>query len=290
MERKIAAAFFILFAVHLVFAGEIKAWQAEAEIDIKGFTRLDLLFIADSSDGKIVVPDFDCIEISVYDEKGNLAYEAANESITAVPRTLSQNYSFSMHCIAPALARKERNWVFSIGFPFDGSGSIKVILPDGALLTKSRPEGKVYIEGSRLTVSLEGSKEVLMEYSFLHEGKNSGADYFLYLVAAIVVLTGALLFFMSKNKRTEEKTVSEIPLAGKKDDAKENDFMKYLNANEKKIMDLIVAEKRITQRKIQTESGLPKSTLSRTLKRLEAKGIIKTVSAGNTKFVELLCK
>ena len=43
----------------------------------------------------------------------------------------------------------------------------------------------------------------------------------------------------------------------------------------------------ITQRRLQAELGMPKSSLSRTLGKLEAKGLIRTNEMGNTKLILL---
>jgi len=264
--RKIIVCLFLVVLTCFVFAQKINVLQGEIIVDDAGFAEIELLFIADSSSGgTILLPELGCQELLLYDETGLLEYEGP----AFVPREITGNYSFSLSCTSNTLTKKDKDWLFSVALPEAKESSLNVALPENAVLLKSEPDGIVYAENSVVSINFSDSSKISIYYSQTKE-ETGEEDYLLLLFAACLFLAfvGGTYFFMKKRKPGRDPT-------------------RYLSDAERKIFLVVEKEKRITQRKLQIATGLPKSTLSRTLKKLENTGFVKTTSAGSTKFIEL---
>lgn len=251
MQRKFLIALLLLLLPFSSALG-ISAWQADFKISPEGFSEAEILLVADSSSGSMSFADFGCGTISAYDLEGSLDSSLAGGQITIVPRERVTNYSFSIICSGANFTRKEKEWLFSADLPFpQEAGSIKVLLPENAFLIKSSHEGKIFVEGSRLSLIFDASSKASVNYSF--ENKNqapNSADSSLLIFTgiALIILIAYFSLFYYRNKTKKEKgreknEVKEAPA--------EKEYMKYLLGNEKKVVEALQREKRLTQRKLQ---------------------------------------
>jgi uncharacterized membrane protein len=268
--RKLIAVF-LLLVIPFSLCQEVRTWNARAEIGENGFTELEILLVLDSTKGNLVeLEGLECSSLSLYDETGPLDYSLSGSSISFMARGASESYSFSLVCVSGEMTSKEESWLFSLKMPFEGSnGSLVVVLPPNAFLTKSVPEGAVFAEDSRLSLRFIDADEVSVLYSFSGPAERKGDYTGMPVAVAVAVAVGLAFIYLKGMKKRREG------------------FLKYLGDNERKVAGIVQDKGRITQKMLRIESGLPKSTLSRTVRSLENKGIVKTVSAGSTKFVEL---
>ncbi|MEC8220529.1 MAG: MarR family transcriptional regulator, partial [Nanoarchaeota archaeon] len=57
---------------------------------------------------------------------------------------------------------------------------------------------------------------------------------------------------------------------------------------QRKILEILLVEKRITQKDLEKRLKIPKSSLSRNLRRLEIKKLIRKESLGITNYIEII--
>ncbi|HLF54786.1 MAG TPA: hypothetical protein VI612_03640, partial [Candidatus Nanoarchaeia archaeon] len=105
-------------------------------------------------------------------------------------------------------------------------------------------------------------------------------NYLLPVILAIAVLLLVLYFVLRKKKVVEEKKVE----AG----ARVKDILPTLNPKERDVVNFLLANRyKATQAEIRHNTGIPRTSLARTLQSLETKNIIKIVKVGKAVKVHL---
>ena len=289
MQGKFLIAIFLLMPFSSALS--ISAWQADFRISPEGFSEAEILLVADSSAANnLSIPNFGCDSVSAYDLQGKIDSSLGQGDIIIVPREKTGKYSFTISCQSGTMAKKEKDWLFTAELPFpEEAGSMKVSLPAKAFLISSTPDGRIFVENSGLSLIFDSSSRASINYSFENKNQianpadNSSILLFAGISLAIIIAYLSFVYYRNKKRKEESNGKGEI-----KEAPAEKECLKYLLGSEKKIVEALQGEKRITQRKLQIETSLPKSTLSRTIKKLELKGIVKCTDAGSTRFIELI--
>ena len=159
-------------------------------------------------------------------------------------------------------------WYFSFMPPnYYDSISLKVYLPKNAVL-KSIDSNLDYSIGyeNSLFLFFEGlskTPRIIVNYSFEPVEE---FDYYLILVPlSLLVIAVLLILFLKKKSKLEKK------------------FLSALNKRERQVMlTLKDLGGNVKQSKLRRVTGLPKSTLSRTVKSLERKGLVSKQGHGMT--------
>ncbi len=137
---------------------------------------------------------------------------------------------------------------------------------------------------------------------------SSNANYeFLILIILIIVLIIALYILLTRKKPKKDEVKEEIKITKKEEDIplpeekkEDNAFkeenkrkikdsvIKMLDENEKKILELLeISEDEITQAYVYKTTGIPKSSLSDIMQRLEKRNIIERRKDGRISWIKL---
>jgi uncharacterized membrane protein len=153
--------------------------------------------------------------------------------------------------------------------------SLEVIFPSGVEIIKAKASGASAIttkEGkTALITSGNGQIAVQIEYKLNSSAKETPNFTLFGIVLIILIMTGIALFAFKKMKPKKEK---------KKYDKE------VLTDRQKQIAEVIEKNNgKATQAEIQKELGLPKASLSRNLRTMEKKGMIRKDKKGNTMLI-----
>ncbi|MEM4270844.1 MAG: hypothetical protein QXO70_01980, partial [Candidatus Pacearchaeota archaeon] len=95
------------------------------------------------------------------------------------------------------------------------------------------------------------------------------------IIILLIIITALIVYFI---KRLSKKEIIKKKRAKKKAE----EITRFLLENEKKVIDELIKEKELWQKQLQLRTGLSKVKLSRVLKNLENRGLIKKINFGKT--------
>jgi uncharacterized membrane protein len=93
-----------------------------------------------------------------------------------------------------------------------------------------------------------------------------------YGVAAVAMIVGALIILLFQWKITHKQA---------------NEMLRILPSDERKLVEILLKERKIEQTYLVAESGLSKVKVSRLLAKLEQRGVIEKKPLGNTNLIIL---
>lgn len=307
----------ILFVLAVFFASSVLAVPIDFEVirvtlDERGDAFVQHFVGFDSaSQSSLSVNILGNTTLRVFDAEGNLDYTENNGLLTITPRSNETNYSFTVEYFTSSLTSKiGQEWTAMLDFEHLNESTqglkIEVVLPRNVSVIDMEPKGILFSADTGLEIewSFAGNAPIVKSsvvYSLHGNGNNSNSfDYGLigWVILALLGI-GAVGYYFSIHKRkksplpkTEEKK-GLIPGGGAilkepgQPSTKQEGMLKLLSDNERRIMDELMATNSVSQRTVQVKLGLPKSTLSRTIKKLELKGLVKSLEIGNSKRLEL---
>ncbi|MCX8158366.1 MAG: MarR family transcriptional regulator [Candidatus Diapherotrites archaeon] len=288
LSKKIFVFLFFLYFINFYFSQDIEYCDGEINITKEGFSEIKLLILLDSTKQDFFyIENFGCNNILTYDSKGDLNYFTHNKEIIIKLREKKPDYSLSFFCNSLELTKKYKEWYFDFNIPFNCD--VKVNLPEDSYIIKA--EAIIFSKDNRISLLFKDTNSIKFSYSFEKLNKTDKINFsnivilliFLLLFLFFIVFVIYFKPFISRESKESSKNNS---LESKQKEL--DNYKKYLSDREFLIVKMLFERGPLTQRKIQIEVGLPKSTLSRTLKKLENKGIVKSYSLGNTKKIELL--
>ncbi|MFH1751642.1 MAG: helix-turn-helix domain-containing protein [archaeon] len=293
----------------LLFSFSVQALDSSVDVSItlndKGGAIVKELFLIDSTElTEINLKVFNPENLIVFDSVGDMEFQLENDSLTVVPRVLDESYSFSVNYYSDSLTSKDsETWLLEFSFILEPviEKTLTLSLPPNTNLTNYSPQGIVYSDGEKIRI--DWTKETLKDYSefkaeyffgIIPPEKN---NYSILLFVAVLALVLLVIGFISvvvikKLERTQFKRLAKkVEIEALKDELGLNqtqkDLMKTLSVNEELIVKELFANKALTQRKLLVLTGLPKSTLSRTIKSLQVKEFIKVKDHGLTNLISL---
>jgi len=172
-------------------------------------------------------------------------------------------------------------WRLSVDLEGLDNNFVSVYLSENAKLLSANEGAEIYTLGGIIIIDLKSVDNLEISYEL---GRKESKNYLwiLYIVLLILVL----LFFFRKKFIKPKKLLEKV--SSKKDKIEEkNDVMNTLTETESKIVKVLTENKRLTQKKILFLTGLPKSTLSRTLRSLQRKNIIEIKRVGISNVIYL---
>jgi uncharacterized membrane protein len=171
-------------------------------------------------------------------------------------------------------------------------------LPDPVEQFVSPAPSRIYSDGRRIILSYEALSIKEFDTSVIYE-PTKGTPTFIILAAFFLVLIalGLLLTKLGRKpvRKGEAKPAEELeqpkPKETPKIKAEDAEDKLYLLPDERGIMHILKqAGKPTRQRDIEKQITFSKAKLSRILRNLEERGIIKRIPRGNTNLIELIKK
>ncbi|GEM_PF-2696351 len=312
----------ILLIAVLLLASAANAAQAglaaiTVTVDERGDALVKHQIVIDSRTlTEIPVEVFDSRGIRVYDAQKELDYSVDKNTVLVTPGSFVENYSLTVEYTTSMLTSKQGDtWFFSLSFlPQNDYENLKISagLPSNAKLLTNNPPAIVFLDSQKLNLewNLQNTfgNTVTVSASYNFEPTVTGPNdlgFIAFALIGLLAIGGAVYYFSRKKlfepkedvsqtqklKTTENKN-SDKPEgnsngASKTANNKQKELMKLLNENEVKVVNELLKEDLITQRTLLVRTGLVKSTLSRTIKKLELKGLVKVNDIGNTNRIEL---
>ncbi|MDP2672783.1 MAG: hypothetical protein Q8O84_03145 [Nanoarchaeota archaeon] len=166
---------------------------------------------------------------------------------------------------------------------------VRLVLPESAVLLE---EGLVFPEPDLISsdgrsIILEWSdyneKQIIVDYEFLED------NFIYYLIFGFLILVFLIYLFFEKKKH--KKRLKKVQIKNKRELSKER-FTENLFEDEKKIVEYLLGKKNneAWTKEILRDAGITKVKLSRKLRSLEQKEIIKKIPYGNENKIRILKK
>ena len=186
-------------------------------------------------------------------------------------------------------------FVADFGLPFDiNKFSLEVVLPEGAVLDDPKsvfPKPEISSDGLNIILSWE--KENIFEgESFpvfiIYKDERAFPPW---LLAVLVVAFALIILFLNfKRKSYSKEVVSKEPpvkVVTKKEPVQTKPIH-LLETESKVVKALRAAGGEMWQKQIQIKTGFSKAKLSRVIRDLEARGMLKRIPLGNTNKIKLI--
>lgn len=195
--------------------------------------------------------------------------------------------------ITETMVDKAKNKYFFISKNyFDGVVDVTLSLPEAFILSEQRllfPEpDNISTDGRKiiLTWNEYDDEQILVSYEFLEKG-----DLVFYIIIGVLIFIIIIFYFFQKKRFEKEvKKVKEKTKAKKKGKKKFEEITKNLFEDEKRIVEFLLKKKKKESwtKELVKGLGISKVKLSRKLKSLEKKEVIKKIPYGNENKIRLL--
>lgn len=194
------------------------------------------------------------------------------ENIIKLPASQEIEFNFLTKDL---LERSGQNTFFlsDISIPFNLNSNIKLTLPENAILSKPLGQGSVFpaakisTDGQRIILEWE-TNNALSVFVIFKEKKN----YIWILIPLLLIIFSLVILLKKKPKEIKKIVKQQVKL--KPDEQKIVDILKKKNGECEQVT-------------LQLITSHPKATLSRILKELEERNIIKKISKGKKNIIVL---
>ncbi len=284
-----------LLIIPIASASDLSIYENQVLVDLDKAKYNILLTFENNPEGRIEMPFF--FEINNFQHKANFGGYDCNlqkekwggkivcdfENTTGiqrslvfefesdlVPKSLESGYLFEINSKTPLNAKKMVLRVkLEEGLVLSGSSSLKPYSPESGV--KGSDGRKIFVEWVKENVVKEDSINANIVFESLPTYKSVGPDLSLfYLLFGVIIVAIAVLFFY----RTR---VGGIETA-----------MTILRDDERKVIGILEElGGKAKQRQIQEKGDFSKATLSRLIKNLEERGLLKTERLGRTNRIYL---
>lgn len=232
----------------------------------------------DNSENAVIIPAINPEYVQAVDNSGIMDVELRSDSIAVKPREKDSGYSFELVYLTNSLTSKlDGQWVAKFpGIESKSSGMI-FSLPKNMVIYEYTPEGFTFSDKDSMNVGwrLQNKTGVMVRYSnaLTDSEPNNVVWYVVSGILGIVLIFSVGYYLLRKKSKTDN------------DDQKIDTIISTLNPKEKEIYEFIRNNKKVYQSKIQKELGLPKATLSRTIKSLSNRNLVEIRNAGSTNMI-----
>ena len=193
--------------------------------------------------------------------------------------------------ITKALVDKSQNkYFFVLENPFNKTSEVKIYLPEAAILPESGvifpKNAEITSDGRRIILKFNNFNEEQILITYESVAKN---NLILYLISGLLIITLFIFYFVQKKKLKKEIARLKTKVQ-KKVEKKEEKLTWNLFEDEKKIVGYLLGKKNNESwtKELIKDLGISKVKLSRKLRSLEQKGIIKRIPYGNENIIRLL--
>lgn len=314
MRKTLLLVFTVLLACGVLATG-LDFEIIRVALDEKGDAFVQHFLEFDSRTEKnISLHVFGSGSLRVFDSQGEVPFTIENGVVSFVPNSTEEKYNATVEYSTSSLTSKTGGqWSAALEFeqlnqPLEEL-KIELGLPKNVIVLNFDPKGILFSgdEGLEIEWSFPGEvKDVQASVTYSLNGTNGGKNSFDFMLAAWIIgailVIGAGGYYLKSGNKAKKELPSVAPV--EKDSAASNGFekqgeakkgisttqegmLKFLTDNERRIMEELMNTSPLPQRTLQVKLGLPKSTLSRTIKKLELKGLVKTIDIGNSKRIEL---
>ena len=274
-NSKIILSFFVLILILNVAS----AADLSASITIIGNDALATYEFSSFSDSlmRIELPEHSQILDVILDDR---AYNPKiNDNILIINRsfnTLKINFKNSLL----VESNNKKYFTFNQKMPFEGSFKLQLILPESAYLTSSDsayPKPQITSDGLHIILDWESDLKKGESFSafviYLEKTEFSFSSLLIWIIL-ILAVASAVYFLL-------------IPYIRKRAGAK--DIKAELMESERKIVNILKKSKgELWQKQIQLQTEFSKAKLSRLIRDLEAREVIKKIPIGNTNKIRLI--
>ena len=257
----------------------VSYYKVDASIGDEGRTSVDLSIISDLGKKKF--------QFLVFGDVFNLRYKNFNYckmrkgEITEINcfADLKNYTSLHIHYETDDFVRSlDEKKVFFADFSFHNETPtntfVSIKLPVGYVLSSDLPEYVKTSDGKRIILlrSLDNQSTIIVKFFFepvsgsiVHEM----FEKYMIIILLVVIAAGVLVYVVySKITREREKILS------------------VLDKDERKVLEIIMNEKKIIQRKIVSMTNLSKSKVSRIIAKLKERGLIEVERRGRTNIIK----
>ena len=193
--------------------------------------------------------------------------------------------------ITKTLIDKSQNkYFFLLEAQFNKTADIEISLPEAAVLSDPGiifpKNAEITSDGKRIILKFSDfdDEQILVAYKFVAKSNSA-----LYLIGGLFFI--ALLVFYLVEKKKLKKEIERLKTkVQKKAEKKEEKLTQNLFEDEKKIVGYLLEKKNNESwtKELLKDLGISKVKLSRKLRSLEQKGIIKKIPYGNENIIRLL--
>ncbi|MBI4175902.1 MAG: hypothetical protein HY518_01750 [Candidatus Aenigmarchaeota archaeon] len=290
--------------------------QTSAQVFDNYITRIDVDRLGDADVNMLVSFDSTSIseirlpvdgprDIRVFDANSQLGYRVEGNTAIVQVGERRPNYGMTLEYSTSSLTSKSGDtWTLKYAFAsFEKADAAEVhlSLPAEAAVLSARPSAAIYaaeniiVEWDVQNPSSGFRQDMLATYRLGQgQSKDAGIDP---LAAAVVILAAVAVFALlirkkatqsQRNGREAGRPEQLPPKPGAMSEA-QKDIMKTLSDREKAVVETIFSSDghHLTQKKIAISTGIPKSTLSRTIKSLQRKDLIEVYDIGLANSVKL---
>lgn len=294
---------FVILTFQFSLVDAFEFHKTEIELYKTGDALVINMFFINSTNNSFFLPAFSPRNINVFDEFGKLNYSLSDEGIFIDLRKKVEEYSFTVEYFSNVLTLKNVGiWEFYYDFyklrNFDKLEIILILPQDTKLLSFSN-NGVIYLDGGYIKIDwdipIESlSKRIEVEYTFDVQGpqdsKLKPTNWFIYTI--IFLLTFVVTFLVISKFKPKFKLKKDIRFSSRSEkinfSKRQEDLTFTLTECEQKIIKELFKSKRgLTQKKLRLIIGIPKATLSRTLRKLEARNFIEIRNLGGTNLILL---
>jgi uncharacterized membrane protein len=169
------------------------------------------------------------------------------------------------------IERAEEKYFFIVKEELHKNSHIKVILPEGSIVEEDFilfPKNYSFsTNGKNIIIEWKnsGEKEILIQYDF---PKKINFLFYFFIGLFLVVLFVYLFLSVKQNKKEK--------------------YTQNLFREEKKIMKYLLTKKECWTKEISRDLNIPKVRLSRKIRKLEEKGLVKKIPYGNENKIKLV--
>ena len=265
-----------LLAVYLISFASAAIQQSNIEIIISGSKALVTYNIqTDQSSVQLIVPDD--AKINELSEKD---YSLDNGMLTV--QLTSKNLKLSY--FTDSFIEKASKSYFTADFKTidDEDVNVRLILPEFSAVENAFPAPIITSDGQHIILDWKSSLKANggMPLFVIYKEK-SGLSWL--WIAGIAVVLAILIIFLLKRK----PKIIRVKSKGKTKEKSREIESHLLESESAVIKTLKEAKGEMWQKQIQLKTGFSKAKLSRTIRNLEARGLVKRIPLGNTNKIKL---
>ncbi|MAG02269.1 hypothetical protein CMI42_02935 [Candidatus Pacearchaeota archaeon] len=276
MRGRKSVLFFVFLVLSLTFVSASNI-QADYEIiDNKAFVRVS----ANSVENFEFEIPYDYRDLEINSEYIIEGKDLSSKLIISSAKDLTISYNAESY-----IDKSGRKYFFVLRNPLDNDIDVKLSLPEGAVLDDSigisPSSGEISSDGRKIIINWSefNDGQILVSYEFLDD------NTLYYLLIGVLAIILIVSYLWRNKKRPKEDLDGEGNIG-------EKDLLRNLFEDEKKIVRYLLDRENNESwtKEIIRELGISKVKLSRKVRSLEQKGLIKKIPYGNENIIRLLNK
>ncbi|MFW6286250.1 MAG: helix-turn-helix transcriptional regulator [Nanoarchaeota archaeon] len=189
-------------------------------------------------------------------------------------------------------SKQGKYWIFNLTTNETFSQYIyELYLPINSQINyiKTSNEFNIETQSERIIIKSFGENKkinILVQYKINYNQNNSNFYSTNNIILFVIfVITITILFFIFIKIKSNKKNISQY---NNKNNNKID--LELFSQRQQDILKILIKEKKITQKEIEKKLNIPKSSISRNIKTLKIKGIIRKERVGQTNYIILIKK